>query len=120
MKKQCDRHGAEFWVVISDTGIQSHPNIAVRDAFMRSKGMLSLNEADLRVQRFCEKNGIFVVALAPPLGQYAVRQEVVLRGTGVTNSGHWNKLGNQVVGRLLADELRSRSPMVQAWESDHK
>ena len=120
MKEECDRHGAELWIVVSDTGMQSHPNVALRDAFMRRRGLPSLDEADLRLQRFCEKNGIHFVALAPPLSQYAVTHAAILHGVGTDNVGHWNRLGNQVVGHLLADELRSHGPMVQTWESDHK
>jgi hypothetical protein len=115
MKAECDRHGAEFWIVISDTEMQSNPSLALRNSFMRRRGLSSLDQADQRLEEFCQKNGIRIVRLAAPLGDYAVAHQVGLHG----EAGHWNKLGNEIVGRALADEFRSRSSVVQAWESEH-
>jgi hypothetical protein len=116
MKEECDRHGAEFWVVISPTGMQSHPNVASRDAFMRRRGLSSLDEADLRLEKFGEKNGIRIVRLAPPLGEYAVAHGATL----INDAGHWNELGSEIAGRVLANEFRNHSSVVRSWESDPK
>jgi hypothetical protein len=117
MKADCDRHGAEFWIVISDEEMQSHPSLAVRNTFMQHKGLASLDESDQRVEQFCQAIGVHVLALAKPVGEYAVTHNVVLHGLGDSNAGHWNKLGNELVGRLISGELQSHSRMVQSWES---
>jgi hypothetical protein len=117
MKADCERHGAEFWIVISDEEMQSHPNLAVRNAFMRSRNLPSLNESDRRVEQFCERNGVHVLTLAQPVGEYAVSHGVALHGLGTNNAGHWNKLGNEVVGRLIAGELERNSAIVRSWDS---
>jgi len=115
MKQDCDRHGAELELVIVDEDMQSHPDAAVRKAFMRLKGLASLDASDQRLERVSEANGIPVLALAPALGEYALTHGIALHGIGANNEGHWNKLGNQLAGQMIAGQLRAHSPTVQAW-----
>jgi hypothetical protein len=115
MKEDCDRHGAELQVVIVDEQMQSHPDLEVRKAFMRRRGLPSLDESDHRVERFCEKNGIGVFPLAPSMGAYAVAHSIALHGSGKDNAGHWNILGHRIVGRLISEELLTGSAVVRAW-----
>lgn len=115
MREECKRHNADFFVVISDAGIQSHPDLAVRKEFMLHTGLATLDQSDERVERFCRENGIHVLALAPPLGKYALEHRAVLHGIGTDNAGHWNLVGNKIVGQLLKDELLTQSANVQAW-----
>jgi len=117
MKQDCDRHGAELELVIVDEDMQSHPNAAVRKAFMRLKGLASLDASDERLEQISEANGIPVLALAPLLGEYASAHGVALHGIGANNEGHWNKLGNQLAGQMIAGQLRVHSPTVQAWSA---
>jgi len=115
MKEDCTRRGAEFWVVITDAGIQTNPDRSAREAFMRSKGLKSLDDADQRLERFCKKNAIHVLSLAPPLRKLADAKGLIFHGKTKDNAGHWNQLGNEVVGNLLAKELEEDGTMVNSW-----
>lgn len=115
MKQDCERHGAELDLVIVDEDMQSHPDAAVRKAFMRLKGLPSLDASDERLERVSEANGIPVLALAPLFGEYALAHGIALHGIGANNEGHWNKLGNQLAGQMIAWQLRTHSPAVRAW-----
>jgi len=120
MKADCDRHGAEYWVVIVDQPMQSNPDAAARDAFARKMGLPSLSESDLRLQRFCEANGIHVLRLAPRMGEYAAAHGLYLHTKISDTEGHWNQLGNRVAGQSIAEALRTQSPTVQAWEAGRR
>jgi hypothetical protein len=113
MKYQCDEHGAEFWIVTSDLGVQVDPDLSVRAAFQRSLGMNTLDAVDERIQRFGEAQGIHVFALAKPLSDYAIAHHAYLHGAAPDHGGHWNAIGNEQTGHALARELLDQSTEVR-------
>ncbi len=113
MKRDCDRHGAEFWVVNVDAVMQVDPNRAVRQEFARRRGLASLDASDQRVERFSAQHGIQVLSMAPPLGEYSAAHAVALH----FNEGHWNVLGHEIGGQVISQALLARSRTVQAWAS---
>lgn len=115
MKAECDRHGVEFYLVISDQGAQSNHDPAIRQAFMQSHGLTTLDASDERLERFCKNNGIHVLVLAPALREYATAHNVALHGSGPEDYGHWNKQGHEVVAHILIDELRTKSSVIRSW-----
>lgn len=116
IRDECDRHGVEFRLVIVDGDVQSSPDVAARNAFARRYGLVSLDKSDLRVERYCQANGIRVLRLGPPMGDYAATHRVALHSSNGWNAwGHWNKPGNRLAGRLIAEDLRNDSPVVRAW-----
>jgi len=117
MKKDCGLHGAEFRIVTSDFAAQVHPSLEKRAAFQRSMGLSSLDLVDQRLERFGATRGIPVLALAGPLGAYAASHGVFLHGAPPSrdNGGHWNELGNEQAGHVIARELLARSPVVRAF-----
>jgi hypothetical protein len=119
MKQECDRHGAEFWVVIFAEGdtLQIHPDLGKRAAMARRLGIPSLDESDRRIERFGAAHGIRVLPLAQPLGDYAASHHAALSGQpGMAYaSGHWNELGHRVAAGVLSDALLADSPTVARW-----
>lgn len=124
MRQQCFVHGTEFWIVTADQEMQSHPNLAQRARFVSEKHIPSLGASDQRIQRFADAHGIPVILLAQPMGDYAASHGVPLHGFPPTpyntdpwpfNTGHWNELGHEVAGTVVAQELLHRSLALWRW-----
>ena len=87
-------------------GIQDNPDPNVRQEVMNRLGVRSLFYPDERVKALGEREGFPVLNLAPTLQEYATRNGVFLHGAGDTKGrGHWNEVGHQQVGQLIAQEL---------------
>jgi hypothetical protein len=121
MKQDCDAHGAEFWIVLENEAMQVHPSIAERNAFALRYGLSSLDLVDRRMQRFSEAEGIPLVALGGPLGEYAVSHNAYLHGSEIRrdNAGHWNPLAHRLVGHIIARQLLARSAAVRSAGRDN-
>jgi hypothetical protein len=119
MKEDCDKHGAEFWIVMADQEMQVTPNLAARAAFQQQINLSSLDAVDQRMERFGAAQGIPVFALAKPLSDYALAHKVYLHGsaTSADHSGHWNEVANAQVGHAIAKELEARSAVVRELSS---
>jgi hypothetical protein len=113
MKQDCALHNAEFWIAVGDQSVQVHPDVAERVAFQRHLGLKSLDAINERMERFDAAEGIPTIVLSRPLGEYAAAHGAFLHGPGKTNTGHWNELGNEVAGHVIARELLAHSPAVR-------
>jgi hypothetical protein len=115
MKRNCDAHGAEFWIVTLDAEMAVHPDLKERAAFAGSLGIDTLYASDQRIERMAAADGIPVVSLGPVLGQYSAAHHVALHGFFNTafNNGHWNPLGHELAGRAIARELLERSAVLR-------
>ncbi len=61
---------------------------------------------DLRIKSLGEREGFETLTLAPPLRDYAIRNQVFLHGSEQTKGkGHWNQIGHQLVAEMIADKL---------------
>ena len=121
IKAECDLRKVEFWVVVVDRGEATQPDTAKRLELQRSLNLSSLEEIEHRMERFGAANAIQVVSLSPFLGEYTARTHEYLRGPSGTKGviGHWNELGNELVGHEVARQLLSHSEAVKtAVESD--
>jgi hypothetical protein len=100
-------HRVPFGVVVLSTGIQVHPDPAVRAVFMRKLGVTDLFYPGRRLAAFGRAAGIPVLDLGPPLQQLAVREHVYLHGSANTapGEGHWNQQGHAAAAPLIADWL---------------
>lgn len=107
MAKEVRAHGASFWVVTLSTGIQVHPDTAVRESFMKRLGVKDLLYPDMRVRALCERENIPVITLAPAMAKYAQSHKVFLHGfpNAAIGFGHWNQAGNELAGKLIAARL---------------
>lgn len=93
-----------FAVVSLTTGMQVHPDPAVRRGFMERLGTDSLFYPDERLAAFGRREGIPVLPLAPALQKVAEREKVFLHGFANTapGEGHWNERGHAAAAREMA------------------
>jgi hypothetical protein len=96
-------HGARLLVATGSNGIQVHPDASVRERSARELKSEDLFYPERRIRALGEREGIEVLNLAPALRDYAERNRAFLHGTD--GHGHWNALGHQLVGDLLAERL---------------
>ena len=124
MQQDCSVHDAEFWVVTVDQEMQSNPSLPERAQFVSEMRIPSLAESDQRIEHFADAHGIPVILLAPTMGDYAAAHGVALHGfshptfnTGYwpKNTGHWNELGHELAGTVVAQQLLQRSSVVRSW-----
>ena len=73
---------------------------------MQQLGIKDLFYPDHRIKALGEREGIEVITLAPTLQKYAEENKVFLHGFGRdAGNGHWNPLGHQVAGELIAQKI---------------
>ena len=74
---------------------------------MQRLGVSDLWYPDQRIAALGERDGFQVLVLAPPMQAYAQQHHVFLHGFKNTKigEGHWNELGHQVGGGLIATRL---------------
>ena len=103
MQDEIHQKGAQFVIVVLTNGIQVHPDVTVRTAFVRNLKLKELFYPDHRVERFCQSHGIPVLLLAPLFQEYATRHHVFLHGFGdKLGEGHWNQRGHRLAGQTIA------------------
>jgi hypothetical protein len=97
-------HRTPFGVVSLTTGMQVHPDPAVRREFMRKLKIGTLFYPDERLAAFGQQAGIPVLTLAPALQRYAERERVFLHGFPNTGpgEGHWNARGHAAAAAAMA------------------
>lgn len=107
IRRDVAAHGARLLVVTLTTGIQVHPDPAVRDGYAKWLGVGDLFYPDDRIKDFGERNGFEVLNLARPLQVYAEQHHAFLHGFKniPAGSGHWNALGHHVGGELIAAKI---------------
>ncbi len=101
------RHHAMFLAVTEDTGIQVWPDPAVRERFQKHLGVSNLFYPDQRIAALGQRQNFAVLTLAQPLQSYAEQHHVFLHGFSNTPKGfgHWNEIGHEQAGRLIATKL---------------
>jgi hypothetical protein len=122
MQEECDAHHAEFWVVVVDFNLQSDPDVKAREQLLKEWGITDMHYPDRRIIEFTRKEGIRSFWLAPLLIDYAERHQVALHGFFNTsrNYGHYNVIGEKVIGDLISGELLRHSDALRAgvdWSS---
>ncbi len=105
----CDEiqaNGAKFLVVTGSMGVQVYPDADARQEYMDRIGTRNLFSPDYRIKALGEHEGFRVLNLAPLLQDYAGRNAAFLHGAGDSKGrGHWNELGHQLAGELIAQEV---------------
>ncbi len=105
MKEDCDRHGAEFRLVVIGTDGAVDPNVQFRASLARRLGVPDLQASDRRLADLAASHGIPALTLAPAMASYAACHQVALHGFQGINVGHWNAVGHHVAARLITDDL---------------
>lgn len=100
-------HTTPFGLVSLTTGMQVHPDPAVRRAFMTKLGVTTLFYPDERLAAFGRREGIPVLLLAPELQRQAEREKVFFHGfpnaaNGALGEGHWNARGHAAAAQAMA------------------
>jgi hypothetical protein len=113
---EVSRHHAEYWLILLDMAPQVDPDAQERAATMRELGIGDLFLADTLLAHFLSNEGILHATPAPEMLTYAEEHHVPLHGFKhrPRNSGHWNEIGHQVAGHLIAQELFARSVALRA------
>lgn len=106
MRAEVRAKGARFLVVTGSKGIQVSPDAALRAEYMKQLGVDTLFYPEQRIKTLGEREGFEVLTLAPPLLDYATRNQAYLHGLGDEKGrGHWNETGHRVVGELITNKL---------------
>jgi hypothetical protein len=106
MRDEIVQRGAHFVVVVLTNGSQVNPDVAVRNEFIKSRGVKDIFYPDRRVERFCRSHDIPVLLLGPHFQKYATQHQVFLHGFGKTlGTGHWNQNGHRLAGLTIAKWL---------------
>lgn len=106
MRDEVRAQGAQFLLVTLSTGIQVDPDPAARESLEKRFGVPDLFYADDRIAQLAKREDIPVLTLAPIFLTYAQDHHVRLHGFhGARNSGHWNELGHELGGDLMAQKV---------------
>ena len=115
MQDQCNAHHAEFWVVTLDSHLQADPDPVSKAKRLRALGITDSHYPDKRIIDFAKKAGMRNFWMSPLLEDYAEKHRTSLHF--LTGSGtylHYNLPGHQMVGSLIANELRHYSDRLKA------
>lgn len=96
------------------------PNSDVREGFANALGVEDLFYPNRRIVRLGDKAGFPVVDLPRRFQKYADQTGSCLRGfkgQGSLGHGHWNRLGHELAGVYLAEELcrQLNDPAAGTW-----
>lgn len=114
MRDDTVQHHAEFWLITTDATMQTDPDLQARAAFQRQHHLRTLFASEERLTELARAENMHAFFLAPPLAQYVQDHKALLHGFAKTGfaPGHWNQLGHQVVGDLIAQELLKNSEVL--------
>lgn len=103
IRDECRTKQTPFAIVTLTTGIQVHPDRAVREAELRRLGVKDFYYPDRRLAHFGAVEGVPVLNLAPAMVKQAEESHVFYHGfEGHFGKGHWNEKGHRVAGKLIA------------------
>ncbi len=103
MNTEVKARGSQFLLATLSTGVQVDPDPSGRAQLEKRYGVTDLFYPDERLRQFATREQIPVLTLAPIFLQYAQEHHTELHGFhGVKNQGHWNELGHQLGGSLMA------------------
>jgi hypothetical protein len=105
--REVNSHSAGLLVVSLTSGIQVHPEPAVRSEFAESLSVRELNYPERRLAKYAAREGPPFLALLYPFLDHVERTGEYLHGfeNAELGSGHWNQRGHQLGGELIADRI---------------
>ncbi len=107
MHSEVQAHHADFAVVVLNNAVQVHPDPAVTEQTARALNAVDLEEPERRITTLSERLGFPAILLTDPMRTTARTKGAFYHGFANTSpgSGHWNALGHQTAGQLIAREL---------------
>lgn len=107
-------HRAQLWIATLPDPIQIHPDPSMSRAVANRLNVPDLFYPERRIQEWCARRDIPVVALARPMSDYAMQHNVFLAGfKGSFGEGHWNPNGHQIAAQTMALQLRQLAALLQ-------
>jgi len=99
--------GGRFLVFSIPIGIQVHPNLEVRNRFIRTLHVDDLWYPETRIREFAERENVDTITMGRTFQSYAETNQVYLYGFKNTRlgTGHLNENGHKLIGESIAKHL---------------
>ena len=107
MRDEVGTHSAQFWLATSYMPSWESQRSKAQEALYGRYGPESLLYPDWRFVSLARRERIPAVVLSDYLQNYAGRRHATLNGwpEGHLGAGHWNELGQRIVGEYLAQQF---------------
>lgn len=105
MHHDTDARGVELWLTTLTSGIQVHPDMALRRQVMARLGVDNLLYPDKRLEGFAKRERIPEISLVGPFQKYVARTNEFLHGFDGRGMGHWNATGHRLGGQIMAQRI---------------
>jgi hypothetical protein len=107
LHQEVTEDGKRFLLATLSTGIQVHPDPAVREAFQQALDVPDLFLPERRLAALAEREGIPALFLAPELRGWAEEHGTCVHGFvgAVPCGGHWNENANRLAARRIAERI---------------
>lgn len=107
IQKDCRKMRAKFVVVILNNSVEVHPDPEVTASLAMKLGVSDLEEPQRQLTASGERYGFPVIRLLERMRDIARRDQVCFHGfpNAVPCAGHWNELGHETAGKLIAEDL---------------
>ena len=107
MNQEVKAKGADFLVLIVSMGSQVHPDPIGRQGYMKQYGIKDLYYPNQRIKSLGDRVNITTLDTVPRLREYAEKNKTCVHGfaNALPCEGHWNSLGHEQVGQLMAEHL---------------
>jgi hypothetical protein len=104
LRDEVQAAGAKLVIVSLSSGIQVHPDPAVRAQFTSGKNIADLFYPNHRIQKLAADLQVQSIVLGPAFQEAAERNKVFFHGFPNTRmgSGHWNEAGNRMAADVVA------------------
>jgi lysophospholipase L1-like esterase len=110
ISREAAKHQARTLVVTVPWPAQILPDTGARIAFAKRARVPDLGYPDRRLEAFGKANNIWILPLAPGMGEAAQAERAFLNGFGDhLGIGHWNAAGHRVAAEVIAGALCSSS-----------
>ncbi len=98
---------ADFVVVTLSAPLPVHPDPSVRKKYMQTSGVTDWFYPERRIKALGKRESFNVINLGPNFQTYAEQNNVCLHGfdNAFPCQGHWNALGHQQAGKIIASKL---------------
>lgn len=112
VRSEVEASGARFLLASLSTGIQVHPDPAVRARFARAIGVPDLFLPERRLRGIADRHGLEALLLAPELRAWADRHDTCVHGFvgAVPCGGHWNEHANRLAAERIAGAICAGVP----------
>lgn len=107
IQKDCHEMDAKFVVVILNNSVEVHPDPDVTASRAMKLGVSDLEEPQRQLIASGERYGFPVIRLLERMRDIARRNQTCFHGFPNTFpcAGHWNELGHETAGKLIAKDL---------------